>query len=61
MKSVKDILKMLDEAGLKVGKTQVILDIRLGNFGLKAQKVGNSYGVEDKIASKYIEARKAKK
>lgn len=55
MKSVKDIVKELN--GI-VHKTQVIMDIRLGRFGITAQKVGNSYAIEDEVAKRYIKLRK---
>lgn len=55
MKSVQDIVKGLDKI---VNKTQVIMDIRLGNHGLYAEKVGNTYMIEDDIAQAYIIKRK---
>lgn len=55
MKSVRDIEKELK--GI-VHKTQIIMDIRLGKHGITAQKVGNSYAIEDSIAKKYIAIRK---
>lgn len=55
MKSVKDIIKALD--GI-VQKTQIIKDIRQGNHGISAQKVGNTYAIFDSVAKKYIATRK---
>ena len=55
MKSVQDIVKELN--GI-VNKTQIIMDIRLGNHGIYAEKVGNSYAIEDEVADSYIEKRK---
>ena len=55
MKSVKDLVDALN--GI-VHKTQIIMDIRLGNHGITAQKVGNSYAIEDDVANKYIATRK---
>lgn len=55
MKSIQDIVKEL--TGI-VGKTQIIMDIRLGNHGLTATKVGNSYAIDDAVAKKYIDTRK---
>lgn len=58
MKSVQDIAKELKLQNLKGGKTQIIMDIRLGNHGLTATKVGNSYAIDDAVAKKYIATRK---
>lgn len=55
MKSVLDIVKSLN--GI-INKTQVIMDIRLGNHGIVAEKVGNSYAIQDDIAADYIIKRK---
>ena len=55
MKSVQDLIKELD--GI-VKKTQIIKDIRQGNHGMKAQKVGNTYAIFDSVAKKYIATRK---
>jgi len=55
MKSVQNIIKELD--GI-VQKTQICKDIRQGNHGLKAMKVGNTYAIFDSVARKYIATRK---
>jgi hypothetical protein len=55
MKSVKDIINELD--GI-LHKTQIIKDIRQGNHGMKAQKIGNTYAIFDSVAKKYIATRK---
>ena len=55
MKTIQDLIKSLD--GI-VGKTQIILDIRLGNHNLVAKKFENSYAIEDDVAKKYIITRK---
>lgn len=55
MKSVQDLVKELK--GI-VGKTQIIMDIRLGNHGLSAVKIGNSYAIEEKVFNKYVKIRK---
>lgn len=55
MKSVQDIIRDLD--GI-VKKTQIIKDIKEGNHGITAMKVGNSYAIFDSVAKKYIATRK---
>ena len=56
MKSVKELVKALEN--IPIHKTQIIMDIRLGNHGIVAEKVGNSYVIEDEIAEDYIITRK---
>ena len=55
MKSVRDIIKELN--GI-VQKTQIIKDIREGNHGISAMKIGNTYAIFDSVAKKYIATRK---
>jgi len=55
MKSIQDIV--IELKGI-VKKTQIIMDIRLGNHGITATKIGNSYAIEDAVAKKYINTRK---
>lgn len=56
MQSVQDIIKGLHP--IKIHKSQIILDIRLGSHGLTAKKIGNSYVIADDVAKKYIATRK---
>lgn len=57
MKSVQDIVR---ELGGIVNKTQIIMDIRLGNHGIYAEKIGNSYAIDDNVAKSYIIKRRKK-
>lgn len=57
MKTVREIKKLLADKGVYIGKTQIIMDIRLNKYGLKASKIGNIYAIEDKVAKEYINQR----